>query len=172
MRPIDENGEQWPADAAGLAFEDMRAQCRAALNERDEKLSGGRLNAGNNFSPNTLIGEPGSENSTYLVDAVLSSLKHTGDDMVRLLRSRWATFCSVGRDPSEWVKRAREQSRADQIKAMLSDGEAVEQQLADIAKAGRVVLSADGNVVPTAEMGAADPAIQSRTKPRGKRTGR
>lgn len=127
--PRNDDGTSWGSDTARLAFREIRTDAIRALRARDERLSQGQLNAANRYSPVTEIKKDNDQGSVFVPDPVLVSIRHTGEDLSILSRSRWATFCSKPQDEKPYVKRIRDRDRNDRLARMEAAGQPIEDSL-------------------------------------------
>jgi len=134
MKPTNPDGTLWAADTAYLAGQQMRAQVIAELRQRDETLSNGRMNAGNNWAPCTFV--PRSEDEperggVYQPDPVCVQVHHTGDDTRQLTNYRWGEFCKVPQDEQPFRERLDREARERQIAKLQAGGETLAKELAE-----------------------------------------
>lgn len=135
MRPINPNGKQWGVEASGVAYDDIHKQAVRDLCARDERLSGGQMNAGNNYAPYNVVEKPGSDTarapagSRYVVNPLLVAMRHTGDEELQLTNARWAEFCSEPRDEKPYLDRILQQRRQDRLTVMVTAGANVSESL-------------------------------------------
>jgi hypothetical protein len=93
MRPIDLLGVPWNALDSNRMLQFFHRQSRDELNARDvarglpKSLACGRWQSAGN-------------DATFVVDPVLSRLKHSGEQHQALRAKMWAQFCSEPRDPA------------------------------------------------------------------------
>lgn len=142
MRPVntDQDKKPWKPATSNLALQDIRRSAIDALNKRDEQLSRGRLNKDNRFSPYREEKRGDGTGSRFVVDPVLSEIKHTGEETIALTKSRWAEFCSEPRDEKVYAERLVKQTRDDHLAEMKAAGKEVEASLAPISEAEMPVL--------------------------------
>ena len=142
MRPINLDGKDWGTEPAGLAFGDVRKEAIADLCARSERVSGGRMNADNNYAPYEAVEKPDSNRgkeqvsagARYVINPVLVELRHTGDDELNLTKARWAEFCSEPREEAPFLERLTTERRAAKIAEMATAGAAVIDSLKDAAE--------------------------------------
>ena len=141
MRPRNPDGTPWSGDTANLALQELRRVVVVDLNKRDEQLSRGRMNAENRYSPYHEQKREDGTGSTFVVDPVLSSIKHTGAESTDLLQGRWGAFCATPQDEKPYIERLLNQSRNDQLASMKVAGDKVEASLVPIPEAEMPVLA-------------------------------
>lgn len=139
MRPVNTNGIEWSRDTADMALQEIRAQAIQDLLDRDEQRSGGRMCKANNYAAYTehelknksLHPEQGMRrgNIQVVIDPVLASIRHTGDEEQQLLAARWAEFCSEPRDEEPYRHKIQAKLRTERIKQLLGRGQDVEKSL-------------------------------------------
>jgi hypothetical protein len=117
MRPIDKNGNEWPAEFSRAKLHVMRAECVTAMRCRDEELSGGRLCEKSGYRPYTVV-EDKALGGRYTPQTDLVLIRHKGQDTRRMLAGRWAEFCSQPQDLEAWKKTHLASSRAEEIANM------------------------------------------------------
>lgn len=117
MRPIDSNGNEWPAVFSRAKLHAIRRECVTAMRLRDEERSGGRLCAGNGYRPYTVIADK-SKGGRYTPQTDLVLIRHKGQDTRRLLTGRWAEFCSKPQDLEAWKRTHLASSRAEELANM------------------------------------------------------
>ncbi len=132
MRPLNADGTAWGIESTQLALRTLKSKCKNDLHDMEERESGGRLNAENRYSPvievmrdkdNAALG------SVRHADPVLASIKHTGQELESLLKSRWATFCESPQDEQPYLDQMIKALRTDAMAVMKSDGETIEERL-------------------------------------------
>ena len=134
MRPVNEQGHEWDAETTALAFDEVRDKAKAELHARDERLSGGRLNAENRYSPCREVPRKRAEGSDSPVepgvdlvpDPALASIKHTGEEMLNLTKRRWAEWCEKPRPEGKYRDELAKRRRADRLDAMKAAGAEVD----------------------------------------------
>lgn len=138
MRPINRSGKEWAVDTSNLAFRDIRRRALADLRDRDEARSEGRMCKANGYALYTEQANPdrglnpehkGAAGTTFVVDPVLVAMRHSGDDELALIKSRWGDFCATPRDEKPYVERIRTCLRDDRLAIMRGDGAAIEATL-------------------------------------------
>lgn len=143
MRPVnlkDNGGESWGAETSNLALQDLRSKAIVDLNKRDGRLSRGRLNEANGYSPYREVVRKDGRGTNYKVDMVLSEIKHTGAETLALTKSRWAEFCEAPQDEKPYTDRLVTHTRDKQLAAMKAAGKEVAESLASIAEGDTPVL--------------------------------
>lgn len=123
-----------------MAFREIRADAILALRARDERRSQGKLNAANRYSPVTEIKKDNDQGSVFVPDPVLVSIRHTGEDLSLLSRSRWATFCSEPQDEKPYMERIQDRDRDDRLSRMKAAGQPIEDSLVAIEGVPQSVL--------------------------------
>lgn len=135
MRPIDQQGNEWPPEFSRARLKLMRAECVSAMRGRDEKRSGGRLCAGNGYRPYTVIADK-SKGGRYTPQTDLVRIRHKGQDTRKLLAGQWAEFCAQPQDLEAWKKTHMATSRAEEIANMRAFAKVDEEPEATPAKRG------------------------------------
>ncbi len=129
MQPIDTvTGKAWSTVAANAKHKQMRTACRNALIARDE---GRGIVDGKVYVDNT---DPEDMQGRYDIDLEKSRNRHTGAEYVALIRSRWATFCSVPRSEKDFVAKNSVDDRAQSAKVLNAAAAEVEASLPDAAE--------------------------------------
>lgn len=141
MLPVNTNGESWDAETSNLVLQDLRSTAIADLNRRDEQLSRGRLSAANRYSPYSEKKRGDGTGSTFVVDPVLGSLRHTGEEMQTLVRARWGDFCGTPQDEKPIAERLLKRTRAERLAVMQAAGKEVQATLEPIPEADLPVMS-------------------------------
>jgi len=130
MRPKNKDGTEWSVETSNMAFANIRAKALDDLHDYEERVSGGRLNAENQWCP--LVAQDKSDGSGTLnvPDPVLASLKSSGDDQQTLVNARWAKFCNEPQDETPFRKGLDVTARTDLIVERSAAGESIEEALA------------------------------------------
>jgi hypothetical protein len=129
MPAYNSTGEPWAPDTSHLAFMEIRAKAIKDLNARDKRLSHGRLNAANNFSPYVEHEREHGVGTDLIVDPVLASIKHTGEETQKLTASRWAQFCKKPQSEEAYRAKLTKRNCDDRLDAAIVRGEEVEHSL-------------------------------------------
>lgn len=133
--PFNKDTTPWSVETSRLALQEIRRQVIIDLNARDERLSRGRMNAGNHFSPYDEVKNENGQGSTFVVDPLLASIKHSGEDTIALTNSRWADFISTPQDEKPYRDKLFKRDQTDRLAAMKAAGQEVEDSLGAVAEA-------------------------------------
>lgn len=138
MQPIDtDSGKSWATVSSNAAHAHIRAECLADLRKRDARFGIGD-DGKVYFDPTSEQGQPGR----YVVDEELARKKHTGGEYVALIRSRWATFCSVPQSEAAFMTAHQIGDRTHDQQRFNDSAQDIEATLVDKKpKAGRPVGS-------------------------------
>ncbi|MCK5641154.1 MAG: hypothetical protein KAJ19_10165 [Gammaproteobacteria bacterium] len=138
--PFNKDGTPWSPETGHLALRDIRKQVIADLNARDERLSRGQLNAENHYSPYREVPKENNQGSSFIVDPLLSSIRHTGEDTILLTEKRWREFTAEPQDEKPYRDKLIQRSQVDKLNAAKTAGQAVEDSLASVAEADLPVM--------------------------------
>lgn len=127
--PTNLDGTRWGADTGHLALQEIRAKAIADLKARDERLSRGALNAENHYSPYREVQKEHGQGSSFIVDPLLSSIRHSGEDTILLTQKRWAEFTSNPQDEKPYRDKLLKKTEGDRLNAMKAAGQDVEDSL-------------------------------------------
>lgn len=133
--PFNKDGSPWSAEAGHLALQDIRKQVVIDLNARDERLSRGRMNADNYFSPYNEVQNESGQGSTFVVDPLLASIKHSGEETILLTEKRWREFTSEPQDEAPYRDKLVAHTKAESLDAAKRAGQEVEDSLGAVADA-------------------------------------
>lgn len=133
MRPENPDGTKWRMDTTERAHQEFHKKALADLHDHEERMSGGRMNAENHWSPLVANVNPDSGHTIMVPDPALVAMKHSGDDQQNLTNARWAAFCSEPQDETEWAELIDHKDRLETIASMKDAGSAVEAALLDDA---------------------------------------
>lgn len=138
--PFNKDGTPWSADTGHLALQDIRRQAIDDLKAREERMSRGRMNAENHYSPYHEVQKENGQGSTFVVDPLLASLKHTGEETILLTQKRWAEFTSKPQDEKPYRDKLLKRTQGDRLSAMKAAGQEVEDSLTPIPDADLPVM--------------------------------
>lgn len=133
--PFNKDRTPWSVETGHLALQGIRKQAIIDLNARDERLSRGRMNAGNHFSPYDEVQNENGQGSTFVVDPLLASIKHSGEETILLTEKRWREFTSTPQDEAPYRDKLSAHTKTARLNAAKCAGQAVEDSLGDVAEA-------------------------------------
>lgn len=132
MIPFNESGQPWQdVETWGAVTKRLRARALRELQARDERLSGGAMNAGNAWTPATIsrVKRGAGVKITYIPNPALVKMKHSGKEMNDLFARYTAQFCAEPQDEEAWAKRLIGACREKQLAAAIDKGAAVAESL-------------------------------------------
>lgn len=142
MLPIDSaTNAPWSSKNADLKLADIRRCVVQELRQRDEVKSEGLLCEANGWKTTMVVGatetidEDGTKRSTpgkLVADPRLVAIKHSGADVVTLIKARWATFCSEPRDEKVETADLIEAQRGATVGVAVAKAESLEKELAEL----------------------------------------
>lgn len=138
--PFNKDGTPWGVETGHLALQEIRQKVIADLKARDERLSRGRLSAETHYSPYIEVQKDNGEGSSFVVDPLLSSIRHTGEDTILLTEKRWREFTAEPQDEKPYREKLIQRSQGNRLKAAKAAGQAVEDSLGAIADADLPVM--------------------------------
>lgn len=138
--PFNKDGAPWGVETGHLALQEIRQKAIADLKDRDERLSRGRLNAETHYSPYIEKPKENGQGSSFVVDPLLSSIRHTGEDTILLTEKRWRQFASEPQDEKPYRDKMIERTQAERLNAAKTAGQAVEDSLGAVAEADLPVM--------------------------------
>jgi len=154
MRPIDsETGTPWSAEGSNLKLQEIRAGVIQELCARD--MQNGVPEDGKVYTETVIEpkeGERGRPQYIVRIDPRLVAVKHKGEETKRLVRARWASFCSEPRNEKDEVKDAQLSARFAEIKeAQRKADEYVDPSLGTISAPFNAYTGPDEGSKPEAE---------------------
>lgn len=133
--PFNKDRTPWSPETGHLALQEIRKQVIADLHARDERLSRGGLSAENHYSPYREVQKENGQGSHFVVDPLLSSIRHSGEETILLTEKRWREFVSEPQDEKPYRDKLIQSGQVDRLNAAKAAGQAVEDSLGAVAEA-------------------------------------
>ena len=138
--PFNEDGTPWSPETGHLALQEIRKTAIADLNARDERLSRGQLNAANHYSPYREVQKEHGQGSSFVVDPLLSSIRHSGEETILLTEKRWREFTSEPQDEAPYRDKLAACTKTERLNAAKCAGQGVEDSLGAVPESEMPVL--------------------------------